>query len=111
MTYEEAAALVLEEGVRTEPILENAMAMVLHLGIEPSDQHIDPLIKAIRVIQEDLKGQPLLDRNLAAALWILGVEASGRLDMNSDRIVDLMMAVESVFFDDWFVQDRNGARK
>lgn len=108
MTYEEAAALVLEEGMRTEPVPDDCMATLLHEGTEPSDQQMNRLIKALRVIQEESKGQPLLDRNLAVTLWLLGVEASGRLGMNL-RVTDLMMAVESVFFDDWFVEDRKGS--
>jgi hypothetical protein len=119
MTLDEAIALVLEEGMRTEPVPDNAMAMLLHRGTEPSDAHIDPLIEALRIIQRELEGQPLLNRELAAALWILGIEASTCLDLTSqedgawktdataDKIIDLMTAVESVFWDGWFVEDRH----
>jgi len=120
MTLDEAIALVLEEGMRTEPVPDDAMAMILHGGYEPTDAHIDPLIEALRTIQQGLEGQPLLDRDLAAALWILGIEASMCLNLNSpqedgtwktgaasDKIMDLMTAVESVFWDGWFVEDRH----
>jgi hypothetical protein len=121
MTLEEAVALALEEGMRTEPVPDNAMAMLLHRRIEPSDEHIDTLIEALRTIQDGLKEQPSLSRNLTAALWILGVEANTIVSEASEeddevpdaafhKIEDLVTAVESVFWNDWFVEDMRRAR-
>ena len=62
--------------MRTEPVPDNAMAMLLHRRTEPSDEHLDTLIEALRVVQSGLKEQPFLSRDLTAALWILGVEAN-----------------------------------
>jgi len=123
MTLEEAITLVLEEGMMTEPVPDNAMAMLLHSGTEPDEQHLGQLMQALRIVSQGLKGQILLNRKLASALWVLGVEASTYLGLESKRIkpaeeaasanvdglADLMTAVESVFLDDWFVDDGNGS--
>ena len=102
--------------MQTEPVPDNAMAIILHRRIEPSDEHLDTLIGALRVVQSGLTEQPFLSRDLAAALWILGVKANsimcgiyGEADAAPDaadgKIEDLMTAVENVFCNGWFVDD------
>lgn len=121
MTLEEATALVIEEGMQSGPVPDNAMAIILHRRKEPSDKHINTLIEALRVVQDGLKEQPFLSRGLAAALWIVGKEANAimceiygeadaGLDATDYQIEDLLTAIESVFCNGWFVEDMRKAR-
>lgn len=93
----------------------------MHRRIKPSGEHIDSLIEALRVIQDGLKEQPFLSRDLTAALWILGREANTLVSEVSEEedevprvpfhgLQDLVTAVESVFWNDWFAEDMRKAR-
>ena len=104
MTLEDATALVIEEGMRSEPVPDNAMAIILHWRKEPSDEHVNTLIEALRVVQDGLKEQPFLSRDIAAALWIIGTEANAImceiygeadavLDATDYQIEDLLTAI------------------
>ena len=111
MTLDEAIALVLEGGMKTEPVPYNAMAHILHRGHEPDHKHIAPLIEALDVIRRGLKGQALLNRELATALYVLGSEAAGYLALASqgsdagkgvmfNQVLGLMMSVDHIFYDE-----------
>lgn len=109
MTFDEAIALVLDEGMKTEPVPYNAMAHILHEGYEPDAEHIAPLIEALYVIQSRLEGQALLNRELASALYLLGSEANSYIALASrdrdsskglmfDQVLNLMIAVDQIFY-------------
>ena len=110
MTLDEAIALVLDEGMKTEPVPHNAMAHILHIGHEPDAGHIEPLIAALQVIRADFRGQDSLNRGLATALYVLGAEANSYIALAAqardpckgimfEQILRLMMAVDHVFYD------------
>ena len=114
MTLDEAIALVLEEGMRTEPVPDDAMAMLLHQGDSPSPERISRLIEAIDTVHEATENETTIDRQLAGALWIIGVEANSGLGnywnseqqdgikkFNQEAIVDLFNAVESALVGFW----------
>ena len=79
MTLEEATALVLREGMKTEPVPDDAVPMMLHQGDCPSSERISRLIEAIDTMHEAIENDSAIDKQLAGALWIIGVEANSGL--------------------------------
>ena len=115
MTFNEAKALVLREGLAGEQAPDEAAFILLHFGDEPSVERMTNLLVAIKTVYDGLKRETVLDRSLAAALWTLGSAANDCLDahLKHDRkwrdgaeyeVVDLITAVESVFYNVWAVE-------
>lgn len=114
MTPEAAKALVLREGMRTEPVPDDAVPMILHEGYCPSPEQISRLIEAIDTVHEATQNDTVIDKHLAGALWIIGVEANSALgnywsskqqdgiqQFDQEAVVELLNAVESILVGFW----------
>ncbi len=117
MTLEEAKALVLREGMMTEPDLSDAVPLVLYQGDSPTSEKMEHLVEAVDIVHEAIEEEPTVDRKLAGALWIIGVEASNAIGkkwqpQEERDIVALWEAVESALVGFWPVEhpkDKEGA--
>lgn len=108
MTLEEAKALVLREGMMTEPVPDDIVPTILHGGNLPTPEQFSNLIEAIDIVHEATEGDAMIDRKMAGALWIIGVEANSamnneRQSVEQDNLVSLMTAVESALMGFWTV--------
>ena len=114
MTLEDAKSLVLLEGMKTEPVPDNIVPTILHEGHCPSPEQIRHLIEAIDIVHEATENNTVMDKQLAGALWIIGVEANSGLGnywsseqhdgvqkFDENVVVDLLNAVESAFLGFW----------
>ena len=126
MTLEDAKSLVLLEGMKTEPVPDDAVPMMLHQGDCPSSERISRLIEAIDTMHEAIENDTVMDKQLAGALWIIGVEANSGLGnywsseqhdsvqkFDENVVVDLLNAVESAFLGFWLAghpRDKGGAK-
>ena len=119
MTIEEAKALVLCEGMMTEPVPDDIMPTILHGGALPTSEHFSSLIEAIDIVHTSIENDTMIDRKLAGALWIIGVEANSamgneRQSAEQDNLVALMTAVESALMGFWTVghpRDKEGVKE
>lgn len=113
MTLDEAKALVLYEGMLTEPDFDDAVPLMLHQGNSPALERmsrlveaIDTVHEAIDTVHEAIENETTIDRRIAGALWIIGVEASNALGkgwqpQEEAAIVALWEAVESTLVGFW----------
>jgi len=124
MTLEEAKALVLREGMRTESVPDDAVPTILHEGHCPSPEQISRLIEAIDTVHEATENDTVIDKQLAGALWIIGVEANSALGsywrseqqdgvqrFDQESVVELLNAVESALVGFWLIghpRDKDG---
>ncbi len=106
MTFEEAKALVLREGISDNGNApEDAVFIMLHRGYPLDHDQMCCLKEAVDVVHESIEGDTVLDRRLAGAMWTLGVEASSTIsavDMWSTELDDvnaLFYAIESAIHD------------
>ena len=106
MTFEEAKSLVLREGLVDKDAPDDAVVMVLHQGHKPDWDQVKCLIEAIDTVHETIEGETIIDRKLAGALWIIGIEANTALDHDwspeqRDEIISLFNAVEFALVGFW----------
>lgn len=73
MNYEEARRLVIAESLE-------GIAYTSRSGHYPSLAEAAPLLSALGVIHESLRGQPTIDRGLAAALFSINDQVQGNMD-------------------------------
>lgn len=120
MTLEEAEALVLTEGMMTEPVPDDAVPTTLHEGHMPAADRISRLIEAIDTVHESIGNDTAINRKMAGALWIIGVEANSALgkplatEQEEDSLISLMTAVECALVGFWLVghpKDKDAAGK
>lgn len=109
MTVEEAKALVLREGLAGENTPEEAAFILLHFGNDLGKERMADLLRALNIICSGLQGETIMDRGLASALWTLGNSSNDCLfahnkyghqwrDGEMDEVLELIMAVEGVFY-------------
>jgi|GEM_PF-3555977 len=119
MTLEEAKAFVLCEGMTTEPVPDDAVPTTLHEGYMPTADRINRLIEAIDTVHESIENDMTIDRKMAGALWIIGIEANSALSgqrtgTERDTLIELVTAVESALVGFWTVghpKDKGAAAK
>ena len=105
MTIKEAKSLVLREGISdnaTAP--EDALFIMLHRGYPLDHEQVHRLIEAVDTVHKAIKGEAILDRRLAGAMWTLGVEANRclqdeRLPAEQDDLTALFYALERAVHD------------
>jgi hypothetical protein len=114
MTLEEAVALIISEA---SPNGDSLLASVRR-GEDPGVERMGQLISALATVFHSLKGYPALDRNLAAALFILGSDVpltisslaskghAWRSGFMEDEIYELLMGVQSIFEDKGFESEQ-----
>lgn len=110
MSLEESVALIISEA---SPDGDSLLASVRR-GEEPGVERMRGLISALGTVFRSLKGYTELDRNLAAALFILGSDVpltisslaskghAWRSGFMEDEIYELLMGVQSIFEDKGF---------
>ena len=109
MTVEEAKALVLREGLADENTPEDAAFILLHSGDDLGQERMRKLLNALKIVCNGLRGETNMDRSLASALWTLGNSSNDCIfahnkyghhwrDGAMDEVLELIMAVEGVFY-------------
>ncbi|MDB9374421.1 Dethiobiotin synthetase [Nodularia sphaerocarpa] len=111
MNYETARKLLITQTVTTE---ENpdALLMRMKLGKPPVPGQITSILLALKVVFEAVKDAPNLDRELAFALYQLGVKAqqifvAGRKagvdwpPLLKEDLLRISLATESIFSGIW----------
>ncbi len=110
MNLETARAFVLQQ---TDPsAADQTFLGRLRLGEPPLPGQITSLLLALKVIFEELRGQPQLDRTLIWALYALATEAPACVQRGSqagsrwppllmDDLARLRAAAESILSDQW----------
>lgn len=105
MTLEEAYALVLREGMMAEPVPDDIVPMILHEGHLPTPEQFSRLVEAIDTVHESVENETMIDRKLAGALWIIGVEANSfgkdRTAAEENALIALLTAVEGALVGFW----------
>ena len=116
MTLEEAKALVLREGLMEKDPPDDPVVMILHAGHKPDWKQITRLIETIDTVHEAIEGETIIDRKLAGALWIIGIEANTTFGSDwspkeRDDLISLFNAVESTLVGFWPIghpRDKDG---
>jgi len=116
MTLEEAKALAQDEGLVDKDAPGDAVVMILHQGHKPDWEQVRLLIEAIDTVHEAMEGETVIDRRLAGALWIIGIESYTALDKDwqpkeRDDLISLVNAVESALVGFWPIghpRDKDG---
>jgi hypothetical protein len=111
MNYETARKLLIVQTLTTE---ENpdALLMRMKLGKPPVPGQITSILLALKVVFESMKDAPNLDRELAFALYQLGVKAqqifvAGRKagvdwpPLLKEDLLRISLATESIFSGVW----------
>ncbi|WP_414562298.1 MULTISPECIES: Dethiobiotin synthetase [unclassified Anabaena] len=111
MNYETARKLLVAQTLTTE---ENpdALLMRMKLGKPPVPGQITSILLALKVVFESIKNAPNLDRELAFALYQLGVKAqqifvAGRKagvdwpPLLKEDLLRISLATESIFSGVW----------
>ncbi|WP_414545573.1 Dethiobiotin synthetase [Nostoc sp. CCY0012] len=111
MNYETARKLLVAQTLTTE---ENpdALLMRMKLGKPPVPGQITSILLALKVVFESIKDAPNLDRELAFALYQLGVKAqqifvAGRKagvdwpPLLKEDLLRISLATESIFSGVW----------
>jgi hypothetical protein len=72
MTFEQARALIEHEALA-------GVAYTSRYGEYPSRGRVGEILEALRTIQRELKGQEVIDRKLAAFLFIINDQVQGNM--------------------------------
>ncbi len=92
---------------------ENGLPVLARMGEDPGQHYFSSLIKDLKQLCQQMKDQPSLSKELCYALYCLGrypyVEYTNALrygksfreDLFDPQIIELEMAVESVFNGEW----------
>lgn len=109
MTPDAARALVIQESTG-----EAGTVVSLRTGSDPGPERMNRLFSALKVLFADLRGKPMLDRELAAALHQLAVQIESQVsswemrgrtwreELIDEEVPNLALAVESLFEDEWY---------
>ena len=89
-----------------EPDFEDAIPMILHEGHFAPFERISSLAEAIDIVHESIGNEAAINRKMAGALWIIGVEANSALGSDrkageQDALISLVTAIESAFVGFW----------
>jgi hypothetical protein len=117
MNEEEAVALIISEA-RAD--VGGLLASVRE-GEDPGTDRMRRLVSALAVLYHSLRGQGVLERKLASALYTLGSDVpltisslagkghSWRQGFMEDEVYELLVGVQSIFEDREFEADADGA--
>jgi hypothetical protein len=111
MNYETARKLLLNQTVTTDDN-SDALLMRMKLGKPPVPGQITSILLALKVVFEAMKDAPHLDRELAFALYQLGVKpqqifVAGRKagvdwpPLLKEDLLRISLATESIFSGSW----------
>jgi hypothetical protein len=111
MNYETARKLLLNQTVTTDEN-SDALLMRMKLGKPPVPGQITSILLALKVVFESMKDAPHLDRELAFALYQLGVKpqqifVAGRKagvdwpPLLKEDLLRISLATESIFSGSW----------
>ncbi|MBE9052833.1 Dethiobiotin synthetase [Nostocales cyanobacterium LEGE 11386] len=111
MNYETARKLLIAQTLTTEDN-PDALLMRMKLGKPPVPGQITSILLALKVVFESMKEAPNLDRELAFALYQLGVKAqqifvAGRKagvdwpPLLKEDLLRISLATESIFSGVW----------
>jgi hypothetical protein len=73
MTFEEARAIIEFES-------SEGVATTSRHGVYPDRARVEEILEALRTIQRELKGQTVIDRKLAASLFVISDQVQGNMD-------------------------------
>ena len=73
MTYEEARAIIEFEA-------SEGVACTSRHGVYPDRVRVEEILEALRTIHQALKGQTVIDRKLAASLFVISDQVQGNMD-------------------------------
>jgi len=105
MTFEEARAIIEFEA-------SEGVAYTSRHGVYPDRARVEEILEALRTIHQELKGQTVIERKLAAMLFVISDQVQGNMGGASGRgipipeefstlsffeIEDLILAI----FEDW----------
>jgi hypothetical protein len=106
MNYETAKKVLIDQTINSE----ESDALIVHLrqGKPPVPGQITSILLALKVVYEGLKGETVLDRDLAYALYLLTLKAqqlfaAGRKagvnwpPLLQDDLLRISQAVEGIF--------------
>lgn len=108
MDFASAKYLVLSEGIGNE-----SMVVAARMGDELKEERFEKLLLALAVVYEHSKGQRMIERDLAHALFCLGVQLPAQIESwrsrgkvyrehsISDAMLKVVDAIESIFEDAW----------
>ena len=117
MSEEEAVALVISEAHADE---ESLLASVRN-GEDPGTERMLRLVSALAVLYHSLRGQGLIDRKLASALFTLGSDVpltisslagkghGWRKGFMENEVFELLVGVQSIFEDREFEAEADEA--
>lgn len=111
MNYETARKLLIAQTLTTEET-PDALLMRMKLGKPPVPGQITSILLALKVVFESMKDAPDIDRELAFALYQLGVKAqqifvAGRKagvdwpPLFKEDLLRISLATESIFSGVW----------
>ena len=72
MTFEEARAIIEFEA-------SEGVVYTSRHGVYPDRARVEEILEALRVIHRELKGQAVIDRKLAAALFVISDQVQGNM--------------------------------
>lgn len=109
MNLEESIALIISEASTSG----ESLLVTVRQGVDPGTERMRRLSLALSTVFHSLEGQLEVDRNLAAALFILGSDVPltisalaskghvWRSGFMQDEVYELLMGVQSIFEDRW----------
>ncbi|WP_392533409.1 Dethiobiotin synthetase [Nostoc sp. C117] len=111
MNYETARKLLIDQTITTQDYPDALLERMKH-GKPPVPGQITSILLALKVVFEALKDAPTLDRELALALYQLGIKAqqlfaAGRkvgIDwppLLKEDLLRISLAAESIFSGTW----------
>jgi hypothetical protein len=109
-----------KDTVMADAFGDDSLVVMARMGDEPPRDRMDALVKSLRVICDNAGAQPIIDRDLAYALFGLSTYLPAELDgwsrrgavfrptLLGDEIPRLIMAMESIYLGEWIRFDANG---
>ena len=92
---------------------ETGILVSIRMGSDPGSELMNRLVTATKAVFEELRGEPVIDRQLAFSLYLLRTcipemvhswalaGASWRPEFVDLEVARLLGAIESVFADEW----------
>ena len=80
VTFEEACDLVLREGLE-----EQGLCVIVRMGQDPGRERVAKLVRAIRVIYDQLRDEQQVSRPLAYALFAIAFTVQGHVQGGQRR--------------------------
>lgn len=116
MSEEEAVALIISEASADG----DGLLVSVRSGEDPGAERMRRLVSALAVLYHSLRGQGVIDRRLASALFTLGSDVpltisslagkghSWRKGFMENEVYELLVGVQSIFEDREFEAEADG---